>query len=171
MRTRSHLPKPTKGFTLLEVLLVLALLALVSTLVIANFDAIFRGFQGEPIEDTVQKAVVEARYLAAYQKEAVFLEYNPGNATLQITNAFGDLFEEIPTKIDPATLEITFFPIRPQNGSTALTPDTLTPISRIAFHPDSSSQPAAIQIEQDGEISTLIFDSFSNARLNETAEI
>jgi len=89
LRSRAPLPRRSLGeggFTLVEVVLVLALLALVISVLLPAAGALLRGVPGETPEETVLEAVQDARRQAVLSGREVTLRYEPAPPALAWTD-------------------------------------------------------------------------------------
>jgi prepilin-type N-terminal cleavage/methylation domain-containing protein len=152
------------GFTLIEILLVIALIAVASTLVIVNFAAfVERGASRAP-EEVLRSAIREARFTAAadrvvtelrYDDESGSLLIDPGGASFPINADFGP----------DGRGEIRFYLIPPTQGlNTFSDPDrTNLETPAVSFAPDRSSSPFVAEIDLgSGTPVRLRFDPFSD---------
>ncbi|MFO8027970.1 MAG: type II secretion system protein, partial [Opitutales bacterium] len=153
-----------RGFTLLEILLVIGLIAIASSVVIVNFVAFTdRGDSTAP-EEVLTQAIRKARFVAAadrittrlrYDDESGHLRIDPTDERFEINSDFGR----------EGRGEIRFFLIPPAEGlgpfpdperSTLETP-------AVAFAPDRSSSPFIAEIDSGrGTPTRLRFDPFSS---------
>lgn len=153
-----------RGFTLLEILLVIGLIAVASSVVIVNFVAFTdRGDSTAP-EEVLTQAIRKARFVAAadrmttrlrYDDESGHLRIDPTDERFEINSDFGR----------EGRGEIRFFLIPPAEGlgpfpdperSTLETP-------AVAFAPDRSSSPFIAEIDSGrGTPTRLRFDPFSS---------
>lgn len=77
------------GFTLVEVLLVLSLLAVLAALGGLASVGLLDSGKFEPPERVLRQAVLDATYHAAERKEPVYLSYLEANASFLVTDASG----------------------------------------------------------------------------------
>jgi len=152
------------GFTLIEIILVIALITLGAGAVIVNFNAFAdRGNNTSP-EETLREAIRQARFKAAadriitrlsYDEESGSLRVEPGSESFTINADFGP----------EGRGEIRFFLIPPAEG---LSPFPNPYSSRletkeVAFAPDRSSSPFIAEIDSGlGSPTRLYFDPFSD---------
>ncbi|MGB1127822.1 MAG: pilus assembly FimT family protein [Opitutales bacterium] len=152
-----------RGFTIIEILLVSALIAVASGLVIANFTAFANRGQTTSPEEVLRTAIRKARFTAAtnrittelrYDREKGQLEILPDNETFEINEHFGP----------DGRGEITFYLIPPAEGLQAFpNPDTSSlETAQVTFAPDRSSSPFLAEIDTGrGTPVRLRFDPFS----------
>ncbi len=157
-------PRKQGGFTLIEIVLVLGLIALAAGVVIANFIAFAdRSEETDPVE-VLRGAVRQARFQAAaervvtrlsFDKESGSLVLRPGEASFPLNEDFAR----------GERGEIRFFLVPPAEG---LGPFPEARNSRletkeVRFAPDRSSSPFAAEIDSGrGSAERLVFDPFSS---------
>jgi prepilin-type N-terminal cleavage/methylation domain-containing protein len=149
------------GFTLIELIIVIALIALIGGLVAVNTESILRGLGEEPVDRRLQKMVRESRFQAASRKESVQLRYDEETGVLGTWSTDGTLLasDEL-SKTDDDYPEIEFEQILPASGMDSFRVETV-PVAQVVFRPDRSSTPFVVTIEDDGPAYTLRYDPFS----------
>lgn len=152
------------GFTLIEILLVLALMALATSVVLVNFVAFAeRGDSSNPA-DVLRDAVREARFQAAADRVVTHLSYDQENGRLVLdpgaqSFALNSDFTEV------GRGEIRFYLIPPGEGLGALPEpaDTRLETATVRFAPDRSSSPFVAEIDTGwGSPERIAFDPFSS---------
>lgn len=151
-----------RGFTLIEIIIVIALIALVGALVAVNTDSILRGLGEEPTDRRLQTIIREARFQAASLKESVNLQYDEESGTLNAFSENGSLVasEDLAKLSDDEYPEIEFEQILPAQGLDSFRNET-APISQVVFRPDRSSTPFQVTISEGTSSYTLRYDPFS----------
>ena len=139
-----------RGFTLIELIVIIALIALAGGLVAINAQAILRGLGEEPVDRTLQKAVREARFQAASLKSPVTLRYDEETGILGIYSEIGTLLASFPTGPEEASdfPAIEFEQILPGRGLEDLDRFDTVEIDQVVFRPDRSSPSATIPSRQ-----------------------
>ena len=168
----------TRAFTLIEILLVLALVGVMVGLVAGNAGAFIEGSKYEPPGRVLKKAVVDCLYLSCENKRVAYLSYDEENATFVISNASGGILtshgmfegaKEDPKRDKDDNPKVTFRSIGPLSGpaggSTVFDEDLLL-VKRVPFH-FGASVPFEAEIEVKGESENEIyeFDPFSGYHL------
>ena len=171
-RTQSrHEPNAgARAFTVIELILVIALVGAIASLVVINIDNLFERADEVPVESLLAMAVKEARYRATIEKEMVHLNYNPETAAFEVMSNSGYLVAQIPTDFEPGKDELTveFFAILPGEGRPLgrIDPNDveLQEISRVAFDALLVSPPFVTRMEYGGYEVAFRFDPFSNVQ-------
>lgn len=159
-----------RGFSLIEIVVTLAIVALVAGLMVMNIGAIIQGLGTRPLPETLHDAVQEARYQAAATKQTVFLRFDPETATFRIAGENGEELGTIDTGYDPddRDVEVVFEQILPARGLSGLGRQEQVEIPYVRFHPDRSSTPFVAHLRYDDESSTHRYDPFSDLELSRT---
>ena len=172
---KAHSINRKRAFSLIEVLLVLALVAVLVGIVAGNAGSFIVGANFEPPDRVLKKAVLDAVYHASESKEASYLSYFEDNATFIVQDASGGrlaihkVYQKINDKIRDDSLipEIKFYAIGPLagegGGDTKYDKDELY-MERVFFH-SGCSVPFFAEIKFRGEESVIHFDPFSGYSL------
>ena len=78
-----------RGFTIVEILLVLALLAIIAGMVAVGAVGMIDAAKMEPPDRVLKRAVLDAVYHASERKAPAFLRYDGKRATFLVTDAAG----------------------------------------------------------------------------------
>lgn len=163
-------PRPdgrNAAFSLIEIVLVLALITVASSLVIANFAAMAdRGGQ-YTTEELIREAVKEARFQAASERTITTLRFNKETGSLQIG---GERAQEVAFDLHESfgrdgSAAIKFFLVPPSEGLSPYNEAARTRMETdaVRFAPDRSSSPFVVEIDTgDGTPQRLVFDPFSS---------
>lgn len=165
------------GFSLVEVLLVLALVGVLAGLVAGNVGAFITGSKYEPPSRVLKKAILDAIYEASESKNPTFLSYDDEKASFHVTDSGGVELSSHPVyqgewKEEYEAPEIIFQAIGPESGSdggSTMYDDDQLELRRIPFH-YGSSVPFLTQIQFRGERQELQFDPFSGFVLKGSSE-
>ncbi len=160
------------GFSLIEVLLVLSLVAVLAGIVAGNAGAFIKGANNEPPNRVLKRAVLDALYFSSEMKREVLLSYYEENATFLISGRDGQVLQAHPVyeKLDEDIRsdrelmpEVSFSAIGPKagvdGGSTEFEEDDLI-LSSVRFHAGCST-PFMAEIKFRGEVEEVEFDPFS----------
>jgi prepilin-type N-terminal cleavage/methylation domain-containing protein len=153
-----------RGFTLIELVIVIGLIALVGGLIVVNAQGILRGLGSQPAERILQKAIREARFQAATLKESSFLQYDSESGRLFITSSRGEGLAEFMMPGDSTGVppEVTFEQVLPVAGNERPGDAETSPILLVVFRPDRSSTPFQAKLTDSSGSFTLRYDPFSS---------
>lgn len=163
-----------RAFTLIEVLLVLALIGVLIGLVAVNAGAFVEASKYEPPARVLGKAVMDSFYFASESKRTTYLSYWEENATFLVSDGTGkvlanhgifekeDLDELREEDLLPRVIFRATGPLAGLSGGDSLHEDDLLVIGRVPFH-FGTSMPfqAEIEIEGEEEVEIIEFDPFS----------
>lgn len=152
------------GFTLIEILMVIALIAIAVSVVLVNFTAFAdRGETSSP-QEVLTAAIRKARFIAAANRITTKLSYDAKSGNLRID----PVGEQIPINPDfgpDGRGEIRFFLVPSAEGLGPF-PDPQRSTLRtpaVAFAPDRSSSPFLAEIDTGrGSPNRLRYDPFSS---------
>ena len=135
---------PARGFTLIEVLLVLALLALFSALFVPGVNSILRQINERGPEQALAEAILAARGAALESGRTVTLTYDDAKRTLRADSpSVSDLVLE-------AGSQLTLLP--PTAGAVILLGGQAVEteeLRRIRFFPDGTCDPFRVRLQRD----------------------
>ena len=152
------------GFTLLEIVVAIALAALVTGVAIVNFDTSFGGIDARPPDEIFRSAVRQARFEAAMRQQRTYLTYDAEKNALVIVDNDGNPCGERPftNTMNGEKFEIEFFPIRPEEaiGTADKNEPSQYPIAKLVFDPCGCGIPVKVSIKGAGERLEFILDPF-----------
>lgn len=153
------------GFTILEIVLVLGLIALAGAIVVTNFASMVDRGNELSTEETLQAAIRKARYLAANERKTIRLSFDAESGSLILSN--NEQFPLGPEFGEDARGVIRFFLIQPSEGLSPVTDpeDARIETQEVQFSPDRSSSPFVAEIDiGSGTAIRIAFDPFSSLR-------
>ena len=170
--TSNKTRKKVSGFTLIEILLVLALVAVMAGIVAGNASAFILGGNYEPPVRVLKRAALDALYYSSELKREVLLIWDDRNASFLIKSRNGvvlqshPIYEEITEEIksnDDLLPKIVFRALGPlsgvDGGRTEFDKDELL-LNSVSFHA-GSSVPFISEVTFRGETEEVEFDPFS----------
>lgn len=158
-----------RGFTLIELIIVIALIALVGSLVVVNAQGILRGLGEEPVERVLQKAIREARFHAASLKEETFLQYDAETGRLHVYDENGASLARFVLAGNGDELpEIQFEQILPAVGLENFSDSETIEIEQIVFRPDRSSTPFQVNLQIGSARFSQRYDPFSSIIIHDS---
>lgn len=160
-----------RGFSLIELIIIIALIALLGGLVAMNAEAMLRGLGEEPVERIMQKAVREARFQAAYLKEPTQLRFDEENVLFELRTQTGISLATWPTGYSKNdSIEITFEQILPTEGLSRNANEDTVEVPAVTFRPDRSSTPFQVIIKLGSDSFTQRYDPFSDIVIEDSRE-
>ena len=156
-------PRSQAGFTLLEIIIVFALITLASGVIITNFTTFLSFDEQINPEDSLRTAIRSARFQAASERRVTSLSFDGEAGTLVVDG--GKSFQLNSNFGKDGRGEIRFYLLPPAEGMDRF-PDAESSrleAKKLSFAPDRSSSPFAVEIDTGkGRPKRLIFDPFSS---------
>jgi len=150
------------GFTLLEILLVLALIGLMGTIFIGGSQALLAD-KGRSLDEQFWQVCAQARKMALEDRQSVLLSYDP--------KAKGFLLADTAARTSvpvsgPDDAMIDFHSSQAEPGSQVLVGGTLVetaPLAYVTFYNDGTCTPFRVQIRADNGAHLLAVDPWTCA--------
>ena len=158
--------EPAAGFTLLEILLALAVIGLLSTLLIGGSARLLATKPMTP-DDVFWKAVAQARKDALERGHTVQMAFDLKAKAFAITDTDG-ASESVPLTNPPADLVAEFLPGGDAPSSAALLGGSLvelTTIPVVLFYSDGTCMPFRAQIRNGAGAHTIKIDPWTCAKI------
>lgn len=164
--------RTSRAFSLIEVLLVLALVGILFGLVAGNAGAFISGSNFEPPDRVLKRAVLDAVYHAAERKQPTYLAYREQNASFVVTDASGsplsrhDVYKKMDEKIRqsedliPRVVFRAIGPLSGMEGQETKYDDEHLMLARVKFD-SGCSVPFSVEIQFREETEETSFDPFS----------
>ena len=153
---------PQAGFTLLEIILVFALIALASSVIIANFTTFLNFDDQINPEETLRTAIRSARFQAASERRVATLSFDKETGSLIVSN--GETFP-LNANFKDGSGEVRFYLVPPAKGMAPFSKANRAQLETkaVSFAPDRSSSPFVAEIDSGtGNPERIIFDPFSS---------
>lgn len=153
MRRRSSIRgRRSPAFSLLELLLVLALFALVGTLVVGAVGTMLRGADRDSAEEKALRAISQARHDAVFNGEIVELRFDEKLRQLSWGRGVDTLPDGEAIRLLPATRQATML-----IGGRLVE----NPIERVRFYPNGTCDPFRLEIVRGRESEYLAIDPWT----------
>ncbi|MDQ8181810.1 prepilin-type N-terminal cleavage/methylation domain-containing protein [Pelagicoccus sp. SDUM812005] len=139
-----------RGFTLFELLLVLALIGLFSTVFVLNINSLMKDGEMDTLEREYWRAVEAARTNAVFKQQAHYLEWDPkGNRFLVVSGGAALAFPveiESPVELD---IEVRFEEVAPENSYVLIAGQLVQTreIAKAGFFPDGTCSPFEVSMK------------------------
>jgi prepilin-type N-terminal cleavage/methylation domain-containing protein len=150
------------GFTLLEILLVLALIGLMGTIFIGGSQALLAD-KGKSLDEQFWEVCAKARKMALEDRQSVLLSYDPKAKGFLLAD--GAAHTGVPVT-GPDDTMIDFHPAQADSGSQVLVAGTLVetqPLTNVTFYNDGTCTPFRVQIRADNGAHLLAIDPWTCA--------
>ena len=163
MRTR----RPN-AFTLIELIMAIALIGLLAAAIVGPDESAFSGIGDEPLDETLRKAVREARYKAVRNGDRVTLMWNAESSSFVFLDPIGQELDRMATDVRLENDGVQFMLIQQIEGSDIPDKDpVLVATNTIVFDADRAATPFIAKIHYAGEETEVRCDAFSNLKIEE----
>lgn len=157
------------GFSMVEILLVIALIGVLASIFVLNFDVLLRQNETGSLEQAFWKASSEARNLALFERRPQDLRYDPettayliggGEEAVRFPVNTSDWTEGVETEVlfNQSLTDDSFKLV----GGKLIT-ERQVPFVR--FFPDGTCMPFVLSIRVDEDVRTIEIDPWSGAEL------
>ena len=150
-----------EGFTLLEILVTLALIALLTSVLIVGSTRVLNGQPPTP-EDVLLKAVSDARKFAVESNSDVRLSFDPKERAFAASNDQGN--RSYPVK---ASGDLGFDFLSTQKGGAMILVGGVLmethPLPYVTFYPDGTCSAFRVQIRTEGAANVIAIDPWTCA--------
>lgn len=140
-----------QGFTLVEILLAVALIAMFVGAVVINVQGMFTRSEIDSVEDSFWSAVDKAKQNSVFQQRRYRLSFDEERKAFRISSGdVEELFEfDLGPLGDELPLEISFTEKMPENGSKLIGGRRISDreIEKVLFYPDGTCTPFSITID------------------------
>jgi Tfp pilus assembly protein FimT len=162
--------RPTSGFTLIEVFMVIALLGALGALMIINSDRLFSPSDSRPAAEVPALAVRAAHNEARSRSIPVYLFWDRTTKAFTLADARGQRLQHFPMPGDPETSrwEVVLHRLLPVDGNQTedqAEPETW-PTEQLVFHPAGAATVYQITVREGFHETIYRFDPFSAAPLS-----
>jgi general secretion pathway protein H len=157
------------AFSLVEILLVIALLALFSSLFVLNLDSLIAQGEADSLESEFWRATREARTLALYERAPQTLRFDEEAIAFTVSGANGEKKFSINTEdwSEESRAEVLFTQ-RLADGSYSLIQGNLVTTKEIPFvrfFPDGTCMPFLVELNVGESERTIEVDPWTGAEL------
>ena len=157
------------GFSLVEILLVVALIGVMASVFVINFDTLIRQNEADSLEQAFWQASSEARNLALFERRPQDLRYDPENKAYTVGAGAKVKRYEVDTSSWKKDLETeVLFKQRLSDDSYRLVAGQLVTqreIPLVRFYPDGTCMPFVLEIKAGDDLRSIEIDPWSGAEL------
>jgi general secretion pathway protein H len=157
--------KPHAAFTLLEILLAIALVALIATALIAGSVSLLKGRTLSP-DEVFWQAVGQARKTALQGGGEVKVSFDEDQKAFVVDNGVAP--KTVPVPGAPKDLGVDFIAAQTNGADLVLIGGTLVdsqPMPFVSFYPDGTCSPFRVQIRTTGGAHVLAVDPWTCAAM------
>ncbi len=148
---KNGIGKPSKAFTLIELMLTMALIALLSSLFIWNINTLLKQGELEALQNELWGAVEKAKQAAVFSREPHRVRFDEELQAF-LVSASG---EEIAFQVDTSglgediELEVQFKVVLPRDGYRLIRGELVThrEIDSVTFYPDGTCTPFSVDLK------------------------
>ncbi|TVR50722.1 MAG: prepilin-type N-terminal cleavage/methylation domain-containing protein [Puniceicoccaceae bacterium] len=162
-------PAPVRGFTLVEIILVVAMIGLFVSLLVVNYETLLRRGPMQTVEETFWRATREARQRALFQRQPQRVVFDEEAHAFIIRSPGGDRNFRLDRGRWPADMEaeVTFFQDLPEDGYRLIRGELVRqrPIPQVVFYPDGSCTPFEVRLEVGDSSRSIRIDPWTGAEL------
>ena len=157
-----------RGFSLVELIIAIALVAIVMGIFVVGLPSLTKGLGEPPLPEILHKSVRDARYHAGMRKEQTRLIFDEERSLFIVLSENG---EELSSRKSGYTaddrIEVTFEQFLPFEGIRSRGREQRVEIPHVRFHPDHSSTPFVATIMIEGDRTEHRYDPFSDLEIEE----
>lgn len=162
-RRSSRARSDQSAFTLIEVILVIALMTLAAGVIVSNFVA-FAGRSGQLTpEEILHRALRTARFEAASSRQVRALRFDKESGSLTLDSGQNFPLDEAFKRDGPASIRLYLAPPAIGLAPAPIPAESNLQTKVLYFAPDRSSSPFSVEIDYGrGSTQRLVFDPFSS---------
>jgi hypothetical protein len=144
----------------------IALIGMLAIAVVGSNESMFHGIGDEPLDETLRKAVREARYQSVSLGGRVTLRWDEEARAFVIRDSVGRELKRMKSDAKGAKDVVVFSCIQPTDGYELKDGDpALLEVNELVFDADRSATPFIADLHYAGEDYSVRFDPFSNLRM------
>lgn len=156
------------GFTLIEIILTVALIALMSGMLVMNIGSILKVTAIESLEHEYWRSVDSARSNAVFSQKPHFIVWNEETSTFVVSSAGAvENFELNTSEFGDVEVEVLFEEIAPENSYVLIRGELVAKreIATVGFFPDGTCTPYTVTLKIGDHESHFQMDPWTGVRL------
>ncbi|EDY85242.1 general secretion pathway protein H [Verrucomicrobiia bacterium DG1235] len=157
-----------KGFTLVEMLLAIALVAMLGSVFVLNVGTLLRDGELETLEKEYWRAVETARMGAVFKQQPHFIEWDGKGRQFLVRSAGSVESFEIDTEsMGDVEVEVFFEEIAPENSYVLIGGELVSKreIATVGFFPDGTCSPYTVSLKIAGFETHFQMDPWTGVQL------
>lgn len=158
-----------RAFTLLEVMLVVALIAVAGTMFLVSLESIGKSSPADEFEGAFWRAMALAREQALTSRRPVELAFDPKEKSFRLAGASGDKTVPLPAEVAAKEDDCaaTFSVELPSNDFILVRGDLVTrrPVDAVKIFPDGSCQAFAVEFQLRTFKHRVVIDPWTGAEM------
>ena len=161
------------GFTLIEVILTIALISLLSTMFVLNIQSLFRRTELQTMESQYWKAVESARSHSVFNQRAYYLRWDEkGRSFVVESGEEKKRFDVEGEALDELEIEVLFEEIAPENSYVLIRGELVAKreIAQVGFFPDGTCSPYTVSMKIGDYESFFKMDPWTGVELVDASE-
>lgn len=158
-----------QAFTLIELLLVLALMAIFSSVFVLNIGSLLKDEEIETLEHEYWRAVDAARTGAVFEQQAHFIEWDAEQSSFLVRSA--GVVQRFDVELDSIDeIEVTFEESAAENSYVLIAGKLLAkrPIAKAGFFPDGTCSPYSVSLKVGDFESRFQMDPWTGVQMVES---
>lgn len=157
------------GFTILEVLLVLFLIAMIGTLFVVNIDSALRDQEESTVENAFWEASREARLQALLKRRPVIMYYDHEESVFRLVSGGESVadFDARGVTRDGDAITVEFVQERASSDLVLIRGELIDtrPVEQVVFYPDGSSSSFSVELRFGSERRQIRIDPWTGAQM------
>lgn len=140
----------SRGFTLIEVILTVSLIALLASLFVVNIVSLLRDGELETLENEYWRAVDAARTGAVFTQQPHFIEWDERGKAFVVRNADETRRFDVDTSnFGDLAIDIRFEEVAPENSYVLIRGQLVSKreIAQVGFYPDGTCSPYIVSMK------------------------
>lgn len=156
------------GFTLIEIVLTIALLGLLTGVFVLNISSMLRDTNIRSLENEYWRAIDSARSKAVYQQKPYTVEWLPKEAAFVVSSSGEtERFELDTSEFDGAEVGALFEEIAPENSYVLIRGELVAKreVATVVFYPDGTCTPFTVELWVGDYVNRFQMDPWTGAQL------
>ena len=165
-RPAPRAPRHSSAFTLIEIMLVVAVIALLSTVFITGIGVLTLRDE-QTLEEVFEEAVREGKWLALQSERPVIMSYDGEERVFVLRYGGGEALRKFPVPSRADSVHVRFLRERPRGTYVLVRGEFIEtePVGRVTFFPDGGATPFTVELGYGADTWSFPVDPWTGARL------